>query len=170
MPYIRSRAAHLLLASIGILSIGSCDDPKARAAQREAKVVADVQMLQGEAHRACLCERTRGTGSKKECWSKFETAIAPKHADEEDSSCDPVYVTTRSWSENGADRSVVMQYMALTSPTEAVLCSPAEAKVAEDAIEAAGNNRAALEKADRLVLGIAHGQSFAKVPGTPHCG
>jgi len=42
--------------------------------------------------------------------------------------------------------------------------------VAEDAINAAGNDRTAMERADRLVLGIAHGQSFAAVPGSPFCG
>lgn len=170
MPYLSSRSAALLIASIGLLSIGGCDDPKARAAQREAGVVADAHALQGEAQRACLCERTRGTGSQKECWSKFEAAIAPKHAEEEDSSCDPVYAVARSWSENGADRYVVTQYRALISPAEVVLCTPAEARVAEDAINAAGNDRAAMAKADRLVLGIAHGQPFAAVPGRPDCG
>jgi len=168
MPHMR--AIILLLASIGVLGVAGCHDPKARAAQREVRVVAEVRALQSEAQRACLCERVRGAGSKKACWSKFETAITPKHADEEDSSCDPVYTISRSWSENGADRRVVIQYMALISPTEAILCTPAEAKAAEDAITTAGNNRAALEKADRLVFGIAHGQSFAKAPGTPHCG
>jgi len=170
MPYRSSSTIVFLLASFGLLSIGGCDDPKARAAQREAKAVADVQMLQGEAHRACLCERARGAGGKKECWSKFEAAIAPKHADEEASVCDPVYTVSRSWQENGADRYVVTQYRALTSPTEAVLCTPAEAKVAEDAINSAGNDRAAMEKANRQVLGIAHGRSFAAVPGKPFCG
>jgi len=168
MPHMR--AVIMLLASIGLLCVAGCDDPKARAAQREVRVVAEVSALQGEAQRACLCERVRGTGSKKACWSKFETSIAPKHAEEGTTMCDPTYTVSRYWSENGADRHVVTQYRALTFPTETVLCTPAEAKVAEDALNAAGDDLAAVKKANRLVLGIARGQSFAEVPGKPLCG
>ncbi len=59
--------------------------------------------------------------------------------------------------------------MALTFPTEAVLCTPAEAKAAEDAMNAVGNDQGAMKKANRLVLGIAQGQSFAAVPGKLLC-
>lgn len=84
--------------------------------------------------------------------------------------CAPTYTVSRYWSENGANRHVVTQYKALTFPTEAVLCTPAEAKVAEDALNAAGDDLAAVKKASRLVLGISQGQSFAEVPGKPFCG
>ncbi|MEO9133135.1 MAG: hypothetical protein ABI240_18255 [Sphingomonas sp.] len=171
MPYTTNPAvAALRLAPISLLFLAGCGDPKVHAAQREARVVADVQALQGEAQRACLCERTRGAASKKACWSRFETAIAPKHADEGATMCAPTYTASGSWSENGTNRRVVTQYMALTSPAETVLCTPAEAKVAENALNAGYDNQAAMEKANRLVIGIAHGQSFAEVPGKPLCG